>query len=74
MDTSTLDQTMRRIGASARAAARQVARADDRAKAAALRAMAAPACATARTGSRRKTPRIWKRPGPMDWTRPWWTA
>ncbi len=41
MDTSTLDQTMRRIGASARAAARQVARADDRAKAAALRAMAA---------------------------------
>ncbi len=32
---------MRRIGASARAAARQVARADDRAKAAALRAMAA---------------------------------
>ncbi|WP_343927360.1 glutamate-5-semialdehyde dehydrogenase [Pigmentiphaga daeguensis] len=38
---STLDQTMRRIGASARAAARLVARADDRAKAAALRAMAA---------------------------------
>lgn len=41
MDTSTLDQTMRRIGAGARAAARLVARADDRAKAAALRAMAA---------------------------------
>ncbi|AZG08048.1 glutamate-5-semialdehyde dehydrogenase [Pigmentiphaga sp. H8] len=41
MDTSTLDQTMRRIGASARAASRLVARADDRAKAAALRAMAA---------------------------------
>jgi len=41
MEISTLDQTMRRIGASARAAARLVARADDRAKAAALRAMAA---------------------------------
>ncbi|MPS26791.1 glutamate-5-semialdehyde dehydrogenase [Pigmentiphaga sp.] len=41
MDTSTLDQTMRRIGAGARTAARLVARADDRAKAAALRAMAA---------------------------------
>ncbi|OVZ64244.1 glutamate-5-semialdehyde dehydrogenase [Pigmentiphaga sp. NML080357] len=41
MDNLNLDETMRQLGARARAAARQVARADDRAKAAALRAMAA---------------------------------
>ncbi|MBX6318917.1 glutamate-5-semialdehyde dehydrogenase [Pigmentiphaga sp.] len=40
MDTHTLDDTMRQLGARARKAARQVARADDRTKSAALRAMA----------------------------------